>query len=162
MATIVQSNMKFKGDVKLPSVNAPLPDGANLFADFSTGRYVIKHASGNVIRSAALTDILSFTCASVRSYVGSSGLIEYLQANEPAIEYHPLSLECLGLRTEYSSTNRLAWSQDFSQSATWSSGGLTVTPGDSTAPDGNTTATRLAETANGTSTVRTLLAATTS
>ncbi|MGX6484185.1 hypothetical protein [Klebsiella michiganensis] len=91
MATIVQSNMKFKGDVKLPSVNAPLPDGANLFADFSTGRYVIKHASGNVIRSAALTDILSFSCASVRSYVGSSGLIEYLQANEPAIEYHPLS-----------------------------------------------------------------------
>ena len=162
MATIVQSNMKFKGEVTLPSVNAPLPDSANLFADFSTGRYVIKHASGNVIRSAALTDILSFSCASVRSYVGSSGLIEYLQANEPAIEFHPLSLECLGLRTEYSSTNRLAWSQDFSQSATWSSGGLMLTPGDSAAPDGNTTATRLAETANGTSTVRTLLAATTS
>ncbi|OOL08813.1 hypothetical protein BXQ27_34515, partial [Klebsiella aerogenes] len=79
------------GSVKLPSVNAPLPEGANLFADFATGRYVVKHTSGNVIRSASLTDILSFTRNSTATRVGESGLIEYLQANEPAVDYHPVT-----------------------------------------------------------------------
>ncbi|MCS5948897.1 hypothetical protein LNP05_25270 [Klebsiella pneumoniae subsp. pneumoniae] len=58
MATNIQGNMKYKGRLSLlPSANAPLPEGANLFADFAGGRHVIKHASGNVLRSSILTDI---------------------------------------------------------------------------------------------------------
>lgn len=162
MATIVQSNMKLKGNVKLPSVNAPLPDGANLFADFSTGRYVIKHASGNVIRSASLTDILSFTRASVATRVGATGLIEYLQSGEPAIDYDPVTLDCLGLRTELSSINRVAWSQDFTKTASWTPANISVTANDAISPDGNTTATKLIESTDSVASVRTLLCITTS
>ncbi|WP_447868821.1 phage head spike fiber domain-containing protein [Rahnella aceris] len=162
MTTIVQSNMKLKGNVKLPSANAPLPDGANLFADFSTGRYVIKHASGNVIRSASLTDVLSFTRATIATRVGETGLIEYLQSGEPAIDYDPVTLECLGLRTELSSINRIAWSQDFTKTASWTPAGVSLTVNDAISPDGNATATKLAETADSTAAVRTLLAITTS
>ena len=38
MATNIQGNMKYKGRLSLlPSANAPLPEGANLFADFAGG-----------------------------------------------------------------------------------------------------------------------------
>lgn len=96
----------------------PLPEGANLFSDFAGSRHVIKHASGNVIRSTKLTDILSFSRASTATRVAESGLLEYLRANEPAIDYHPLSGECLGLRIERGTSNRLAWSEDFTKTAT--------------------------------------------
>ncbi|WP_411167309.1 hypothetical protein [Klebsiella michiganensis] len=162
MATILQSNMKLKGNVKLPSVNAPLPDGANLFADFATGRYVIKHASGNVIRSASLTDILSFTRAGIATRVGKTGLIEYLATDEPAIDYHPVTHECLGLRVELSSINRIAWSQDFTKTVSWTPSGITLTANDAVSPDGNTTATKIIETAGSSAAPRTLLALTTS
>ncbi|HBM3271277.1 hypothetical protein [Klebsiella michiganensis] len=162
MATIVQSNMKLKGNVKLPSVNAPLPDGANLFADFSTGRYVVKHASGNVIRSASLTDILSFTRASTATRVGETGLIEYLQANEPSVNFHPITGELLGVSTEFSSTNRIAWSEDFTKTASWTPAGVSLTSGDAISPDGNMTATKLIEATDSAASARTLLAITTS
>lgn len=162
MTTILQSNMKIKGNVKLPSVNAPLPDGANLFADFSSGRYVIKHASGNVIRSASLTDILSFSRASTATRVGKNGLIEYLGTDEPAIDYHPVTHECLGLRVELSSINRIAWSQDFTKTDSWTPSGITLTANDAVSPDGNTTATKIIEKAGSSAVPRTLLALTTS
>ncbi|HCM7679608.1 TPA: hypothetical protein N3442_000929 [Klebsiella aerogenes] len=162
MTTIVQSNMKLKGSVKLPSVNAPLPEGANLFADFATGRYVVKHTSGNVIRSASLTDILSFTRNSTATRVGESGLIEYLQANEPAVDYHPVTGECLGICAEFSSTNRIAWSEDFSKTESWTPSGVSMTANDAIAPDGNKTATKIIEAAGASATTRQLVAVTTS
>ncbi|MEF3107538.1 hypothetical protein QFI91_00140, partial [Raoultella sp. WB_B2P2-3] len=124
MTLIIRSNTKIKGGVKLPSVNAPLPEGANLFSDFAGGRFVMKHASGNVLRSSILTDILSFSRGSTATRIAESGLLEYLQANKPAIDYHPMSGECLGLRVERSSWNRLAWSQDFTKTATWTASGV--------------------------------------
>lgn len=161
MATIVKSNMKLKGDIKLPSVNAPLPDGANLFSDFAGARHVIKHASGNVIRSSNLVDVLSFSRASTATRVAESGLLEYLQANEPAIDYHPLSGECLGLRVERSTWNRLAWSQDFTKAASWAASGVVLTPAAAVAPDGNLTATKMIEATDTAAAVRKLAATTT-
>ncbi|HEJ0342367.1 TPA: hypothetical protein SLO67_001406 [Klebsiella pneumoniae] len=161
MATIVKSNMKIKGNIKLPPVNAPLPEGANLFSDFAGSRHVIKHASGNVIRSTKLTDILSFSRASTATRVAESGLLEYLQANEPAIDYHPMSGECLGLRIERGTSNRLAWSQDFTKTATWSASGVVLTPASAVSPDGNLTATKMIEATDTAASVRKLAATTT-
>ncbi|MFM3493913.1 hypothetical protein AB8Q44_27395, partial [Klebsiella pneumoniae subsp. ozaenae] len=161
MATIVKSNMKIKGNIKLPPVNAPLPEGANLFSDFAGSRHVIKHASGNVIRSTKLTDILSFSRASTATRVAESGLLEYLQANEPAIDYHPLSGKCLGLRIERGTSNRLAWSQDFTKTATWAASGVSLTPSAAVAPDGNLTATKMIEATDTVAAIRKLAATTT-
>ncbi|EQB3524388.1 phage head spike fiber domain-containing protein [Klebsiella pneumoniae] len=161
MATIVKSNMKIKGNIKLPPVNAPLPEGANLFSDFAGSRHVIKHASGNVIRSTKLTDILSFSRASTATRVAESGLLEYLQANEPAIDYHPLSGKCLGLRIERGTSNRLAWSQDFTKTATWAASGVVLTPASAVSPDGNLTATKMIEATDTAASVRKLAATTT-
>ncbi|MBK0544659.1 hypothetical protein GZ027_01180 [Klebsiella pneumoniae] len=159
MATNIQGNMKYKGRLSLlPSANAPLPEGANLFADFAGGRHVIKHASGNVLRSSILTDILSFSRDSTATRIAESGLLEYLQANEPAIDYHPMTGECLGLRVERSTWNRLEWSQDFSKIATWAASGVVLTPGATQAPDGNMTATKLIEATDTQAAVRKLVA----
>ncbi|HBT3052746.1 TPA: hypothetical protein MBE97_000701 [Klebsiella aerogenes] len=162
MATNIQGNMKYKGRLSLlPSANAPLPEGANLFADFAGGRYVIQHVSGNVIRSSQLTDILSFTRATTATRIAESGLIEYIQSNEPAIDYHPITGECLGLRIEYASWNRIEWSQDFTKIASWAASGVALTPGATIAPDGNKTATKLIEATDSQPAPRQLVATTT-
>ncbi|WP_283603377.1 phage head spike fiber domain-containing protein [Serratia proteamaculans] len=163
MATILKSNGTFKGSQSaLPSSNAPLPPGAALFADFSGSRHVMQFASGQVLRSSTLTDVLSFTRLSTATRVGEGGLIEYLAENEPAIDYDPITHKCLGIRTETGVNNRLAYSQDFTQAASWTQSGISLVANDVAAPDGNTTATKLIEAASGSASPHTLLAITTS
>ena len=162
MTAIVKSNGTFKADIStLPSAHAPLPVGAALFADFSGARFVMKYATGQVVRSASLKDVLSFTRASTATKVGGSGLIEYLAVDDPAIEYHPITNKCLGIRTESVSNNRLAYSQIFTQAASWTAAGIVLTGNDSAAPDGNVTATKLIEASDSTAAARTLEAITT-
>ena len=162
MATILRSNGTFKGSQRtLPSSNAPLPPGAALFADFSSSRFVMQYATGQVKRSANLAEVLGFSRASTATRVGASGLIEYLESGEPAIEYHPITGKCLGIRTESVSNNRLAYSQDFTQAASWTASGVTLTASGDKSPDGNVTATKLIETFGSTASVHTLLAITT-
>ncbi|MFJ3266730.1 phage head spike fiber domain-containing protein [Serratia liquefaciens] len=162
MTAIVNSNGTFKADIStLPSAHAPLPAGAALFADFSGSRFVMKYATGQVVRSASLKDVLSFTRTSTATRVGRSGLIEYLAVDEPAIEYHPITNKCLGIRTESVSNNRLAYSQAFTQAASWTATGVVLTGNDSAAPDGNATATKLIEASDSTPAARTLEAITT-
>ncbi|HFI5643787.1 TPA: hypothetical protein ACGQVP_004736 [Raoultella planticola] len=150
------SNSVLKGSPKLPDINAPLPTGAALFADFAGSRFVMKYATGQVKRGASLKEVISFLRASPATRIGPSGLIEYLMADEPAIEYHPVTHECLGIRAESVSNNRIAWSQDFTQAASWTPSGVTLTANDVKSPDGNTTATKLIETAGGSAVAHTL------
>ncbi|MBC4282919.1 hypothetical protein H8M47_14875 [Klebsiella pneumoniae] len=145
MAIISKSNMAIKGSVKLPNEHAPLPEGASLFADFSGSRFVMKLAAGQIKRSANLKDVLSFSRASEATRTGITGLVEYLAADEPAIDYHPITGECLGLRAESVANNRVAWSKDFTKPASWISSGVTLTANDALSPDGNMTATKLIE-----------------
>lgn len=162
MATILKSNGAYKGTQRaLPSANAPLPPGASLFADFSDSRFVMQYATGQVVRSASLKDVLSFTRASTATRVGVSGLIEYLSIDEPAIDFHPITHKCLGIRTESVSNNRLAYSQSFTQAASWTATGVVLTGNDSTSPDGNVTATKLIEASDSAPAARTLEAITT-
>ncbi|MGR7276870.1 phage head spike fiber domain-containing protein, partial [Klebsiella aerogenes] len=55
----------------------------------------------------------------------------------------------------------MAWSQDFTQAASWTPSGVTLTANDVVSPDGNTTATKLIETAGSSTVMHTLLATTT-
>ncbi|MCQ0566546.1 hypothetical protein L1C42_24420 [Klebsiella pneumoniae] len=145
MATVNKSNMAIKGSVILPGVNAPLPDGAALFADFAGSRFVMKYGTGQVKRSANLNDVLSFSRGSEATRVGLTGLVEYLGANEPAMNYHPLTGTPLGIRTESMANNRLVWSKEFTRQETWTPTGITLTANDAVSPDGNMTATKIIE-----------------
>ncbi|HBW1040887.1 TPA: hypothetical protein MFE81_000637 [Klebsiella pneumoniae] len=155
------SNNTFKGSLTLPDINAPLPTGAALFADFAGSRFVMKYLTGQVKRAAALSDVLSFGRASTGTRVGESGLIEYLLTDQPAIGYHPTTHECLGILCESSSNNRIAYSENFAQAASWTASGVTLTASDAVSPDGNITATKLIETSGGSAVVHALQAITT-
>lgn len=155
------SNSALKGSLKLPDINAPLPAGAALFADFAGSRFVMKYATGQVKRGASAKEVISFQRSSPATRIGPSGLIEYLMADEPAIGYHPTTHECLGVLVESLSNNWLAYSQDFTQSASWTASGVTLTDSDAVSPDGNSTATKLIETSGSSAVAHTLQAITT-
>lgn len=70
---------------------------------------------------------LSFTRASVASYYGSAGVMQMASANQPRIDYDPVTLAPLGLLIEGAATNLMAWSEEMT-SGRW----LTVQNGMST------------------------------
>lgn len=93
--------------------------------------------------------VLTFTRSSTATYYGSDGLLKTAAANQPRIEYDPLTLAVRGLLIEEQRTNSCLWSQEF-ENAAWnvaSAAGLTITTNAITAPDGTMTADKLAETA---------------
>ncbi|MGD1731484.1 phage head spike fiber domain-containing protein [Klebsiella pneumoniae subsp. pneumoniae] len=161
MSAVIKSNSILKPDITGPASSAPLPEGAALFADFFGSRFVVKDAAGKITRSTNLKDVLSFNRASKATCVGQMGLVAVIDESVPAIDWNPTTHECLGIRTESASTNRIAWSKDFNKPESWMSSGVTLTANDATSPDGNTTATKLIETAGGTAVVHTLEAITT-
>jgi hypothetical protein len=70
----------------------------------------------------------------------------------PRFDYNPFTLGALGLLIEEQRTNLFTYSADFTNAA-WGKVNLTATGDATTAPDGTTTADRLAVTATGVSTV---------
>ncbi|WP_460199712.1 phage head spike fiber domain-containing protein, partial [Klebsiella pneumoniae] len=62
---------------------------------------------------------------------------------------------------ESSSNNRIAYSENFAQAASWTASGVTLTASDAVSPDGNITATKLIETSGGSAVVHALQAITT-
>ena len=72
------------------------------------------------------------------------GLLELVEANEPRIDYDPVTGECLGLLVEEQRTNLLTYSEQFDNAA-WSKTNATVTSNATTAPDGTLTADKLVE-----------------
>lgn len=101
---------------------------------------------------------LDFTTASLDSRVAvarllntatrinSTGLVETVNANLPRFDFDPSTLVCRGLLIEETRTNAILFSEDFSN-ANWAKTGATVSANASAAPDGNTTADALVETA---------------
>ena len=59
----------------------------------------------NFARSRALDPRITFTRASVGTYVGRDGLIKTAGNNEPRFDHDPVTLESLGLLLEESRTN---------------------------------------------------------
>lgn len=143
MTTLIKSNTQYLGSKSI-SPDAPLPSDGLLYMDFVNQRYIRRAASNSVFRSNKITDVMSFSRASTATFVGSNGLIQYAGANEPAIDYDPMTGECKGVRIEYTATNRIPNSQAFDAN-TWTPVGITLTPNDQVAPDGNSTAYKLIE-----------------
>ncbi|MDP1195188.1 phage head spike fiber domain-containing protein, partial [Klebsiella pneumoniae] len=154
MATLVKSTSKFMGR-KAVAADAPLPDNALMYLDFENGQFIRRTATGAVIRSNSITDVMSFTRATVATYFGDDGLLKYAAAGEPVIEYDQNTLACLGFRPEVQATNRVINSQNF-LAANWSKTGIEVTDNDAVSPDGNKTASKIIEAAGAANTVHSL------
>lgn len=144
MGLKLKSNSKVKGAVSSIPLTSPMPSLARLFVDAINSRFVIKHASGNLVKSDKITDILSFTRESPATYFGSDGLLKYAISGEPVFEYDPVTLKPLGVRVEFGTTNRIKFSDLFSSSA-WNNSGLSISENDSLSPDGTKTASKIIE-----------------
>ena len=102
----------------------------------------------NFARSRSLDPRITFTRASVGTYVGRDGLIKTAGVDEARFDHDPETLESLGLLIEESRTNTQTNSQP--QSGSFTGGGAVLTYNTSTAPNGETEACRIAR--NGTDT----------
>lgn len=83
---------------------------------------------------------ISFTRASIGTYVDSSGIIQAAAADEPRFNYDPVTGESLGLLLEKSAINVRRSSNDFNNSTYWfQASQVTMTPG-YPSPNGGTDA----------------------
>lgn len=96
------------------------------------------------------SDIITFTRASGGGRFNAQGQYEWLPANEPRIDYDPVTLAPRGLLVEGSRTNLLTNSSGFSA---WEKNGGSIEPDNSSAPDSSLTADKLYA-LSGTNTVR--------
>ena len=90
--------------------------------------------------SKTLDPTITFTRASVGTYVGRDGLIKTASNNEPRFDHDPATLESLGLLIEESRTNVAESSEDFGNTSFWLATNQTITTNVATAPDGTLTA----------------------
>ena len=72
----------------------------------------------NFARSRALDPRITFTRASVGTYVGRDGLVKTASNDEPRFDHDPDTLESLGLLIEESRTNTLTYSSNHQQDTT--------------------------------------------
>lgn len=87
---------------------------------------------------------ITFTRNSSATYFGSDGLLKTAAANEPRIDYDPVTKACKGFLVEESRTNLLTYSEQFDNAA-WVKSQATVTQNAETAPDGTLTADKFLE-----------------
>ena len=116
----------------------PLAAGENTF-------YITPNATSVYINVRGVADgVQLIDNVSVKEVIGGQGtqgtpLLRTSAINKPRIEYDA-SGNCLGLLVEEARTNKVAYSQDFTQSY-WTKNELTVAPAPVAAPDGTMTAT---------------------
>ncbi|MDT4790505.1 hypothetical protein FQZ97_229270 [compost metagenome] len=123
-------------------------DGS-LSLDFVNGMYLMGATS--LDRGYALGDLISFTRGSTATGWGSDGKLRSFAANEPRIEYDPLTGAVKGLLVEGQRTNLLPNSDNF---LAWGNSGtaispLLVVPMAADGPRGPATMTKLLRLSNG-------------
>jgi hypothetical protein len=96
------------------------------------------------LRSRSFGSLLTYSRASVASYVSDAGLIVSAAVDRPRIDYDPVTLTPLGLLLEETRTNLLLRSADWS--ATWTAENATQTAAAIMAPSGTVAGTRIVET----------------
>jgi hypothetical protein len=96
--------------------------------------------------TGALDSGVTFARGTTATFVGSDGLIQTAAINAPRFDYDPVTLAAKGLLIEEQRTNLLVRSAEF-DNASWLKSDATVTANATTAPDGTSTADKLAETA---------------
>ena len=93
----------------------------------------------NFARSRSLDPRITFTRASVGTYVGRDGLIKTAGVDKARFDHDPETLESLGLLIEQSRTNSLPYSSSIIGNVNWSGAGVAAIAATSiTAPDGST------------------------
>lgn len=86
------------------------------------------------------SDLITFTRASGGGRFNASGQYEWLAADQPRIDYDPVTGEAKGLLIEEQRTNLLTYSSDFSNAVWTKRGKFTVTPNAAKSPDGTASA----------------------
>jgi hypothetical protein len=126
----------------------------SLLLDFARNKSLVDRISGN--------NLITFERSSTGTYVGADGLIKTSAADEARFDHDPATGESLGLLIEESRTNLYTQSSDM-YSSYWGPVNLIRTPNATIAPDGTNTATLLvANTTNGTHTIKPNIAISTS
>lgn len=90
----------------------------------------------NFARARALDPRITFTRASVGTYVGRDGLVKTAGEDEPRFDHDPDTLESLGLLIEESRTNNALYSDDFNNGAWVKQTSHGLTSNTTIAPDG--------------------------
>lgn len=98
---------------------------------------------------------VTFSRGSTATRVGPTGLIETVASGVPRIDYDPVTLACRGLLIEEQRSNRLSWSEDFSN-AVWVKTNATVTANAVASPSGATDADTLTATAGNATVVQSI------
>lgn len=91
-------------------------------------------------------DLITFSRATGGGRFNASGQYEWLPANEPRIDYDPVTGECRGILIEEQRTNLLLRSAELDNVA-WTKHDVSVVANAATAPDGTMTADKLIESA---------------
>ncbi|MBZ9937353.1 hypothetical protein LB518_13695 [Mesorhizobium sp. BR1-1-16] len=122
-----------------------LPRGATEHADFTNGLYFAVRRQRSTLAAWLAASGHTFARASEASFVGADGFIAWASANAPRVDYDPVALTPFGLFLEGSRTNLQLRSSEMDNG--WSVSGIAVVADAATAPDGTTTADKVAETA---------------
>lgn len=89
----------------------------------------------------------TFARASAATCVNEFGYIDTLAANQPRIEYDPVTLRQRGLLIEEQRTNLIPYSEKFDETGTWATQSAAVFSNTTLSPDGNIDADKLVATA---------------
>jgi hypothetical protein len=92
--------------------------------------------------SRCLDPRITFTRASIGTYVDERGIIQTAPVNVARFDHNPTTGESLGLLVEEARTNLLVRSEEFDNAA-WSKAQATISANQTTAPDGTSNADKL-------------------
>ena len=113
-----------------------------LLLDFVNSMYL--SGEGGLDRAYKLQGLVSFSRASIGTYVDSNGLLKTAAANEPRINFDPVTGACKGLLIEEQRTNLLQRSEEFDKGV-WAKGRSSISPDSALAPSGVLAADKLVE-----------------
>lgn len=94
------------------------------------------------LQNKTFNELISFTRATGGGRFNASGQYEWLPANEPRIDYDPVSGECRGILIEGQRTNLLLWSSGFDKSS-WFKNKVSLVTNAAAAPDGTMSAQKI-------------------
>ncbi|MFA7275836.1 MAG: hypothetical protein WC043_03425 [Pseudobdellovibrionaceae bacterium] len=129
------SNLTFTAPANMASVKVNYPSLSMNFVYDSDGRYTLNGTAYNDLTSLLTAAGGSFTRASTATYYNSSGVLSIAASGAPRFDYDPSTLVFKGLLIEENSSNKLQYSDDFSN-ALWQKINVTVSTDVTTSPDG--------------------------
>ena len=91
----------------------------------------------NFARSRSLDPRITFTRASVGTYVGRDGLIKTAGVDEARFDHDPDTLESLGLLIEESRTNLITYSHEINNTNFWFGSRTYISIDSTISPDGS-------------------------